>query len=330
MSTVLLSGSSHKALSIKISRSLGIPLHECDTDQFSNKEIRVIIKENVRNKNVYMIQTGASSHDKSVNDFLMELFLMIDACKRSQANTITVIMPCYPYARSDRKDESRVPIGAKLVADILTYVGIYRLVVMDLHSSQIQGFFNIPVDNLYSLPIASRYLENFLFRDVNMEQRQKNYIVVAPDAGAVKRTLKFGEKLSLNTIIIHKQRNYCEKSVVDKCMLISDDLSVEGKTAIICDDMCDTGGTLVKCVELLMEHGLKDVICLITHGILSGPAIDIINSCEAITRFIVTDSLPQRENMAICDKLEVISISGLMANVINRMISGNSLGSLFE
>jgi len=330
MNSVILSGSSHTFLTKKIVKNLGSNLHPCVIEQFSNKEIRVIIQENIRSKNVFIVQTGCSIEGKSVNDYLIELLLIIDACKRSQANSITVIMPCYPYARADRKEESRVPIGAKVVADLLSSAGINRLVVMDLHASQIQGFFDIPVDNLYSLPVASKYLERFLFNDLTIVERQNKYIVVSPDAGAVKRTLKFGEKMNLNTIIIHKQRNYEKKNVVDKCMLISDNISIEGKTAIICDDMCDTGGTLIKCVELLLENGIKDVICLITHSILSGPAIERINSCEKIKRFIVTDSLPQRRHMRLCPKLEVITISRLLADVIKCMETGCSLGHLFR
>lgn len=331
MKSVLISGSSHTILAQSISNLTGIPLHNIESDKFSNGEIKVSIIEHVRDRNIFIIQTACEKNNGyTINDYLMELILLIDACKRSQSKTITVVIPNYFYSRQDRKDESRVPISAKVVADILTTVGITRFITIDLHSPQQQGFFNCPSDNLYAINPAIDYLHNNIFRELSIADRQKKYIIVSPDAGAVKRTLSFGQKMNLNTVIIHKQRNYKQKNTVEKSILISDEVSIEGKTAIICDDMCDTGGTLIKSIELLKKNGIINVICLITHGVLTGPAIDRINNCDLISHFIVSDTIPQEKNILKCSKLRVFSVAPLLSHVINRISNGLSLGSLFS
>lgn len=327
---VLLSGNSNKLLSEKISAYLNIHLCKRKISKFSNTEIKVNICENIRNKDVFIIQTGINDINNSINDYIMETLLLIDACKRSMANTINLIMPCYPYARQDKKENSREPISAKLFANMLTVAGISRLIVMDLHASQIQGFFDIPVDNIYSLQLVIQYVNKNLFNNMSILEKQQKYIVVSPDAGATKRTLKFAEYMQLNTIIMHKQRNYEKENIIDNTILIGDTTNLKNKTAIICDDMCDSGGTLVKVIENLEKNNIQNVIVIITHGIFSGPCLQRLQECKIISKIIVSDTICQKQNIEVLDKLEVFSISELLANVINNIISGNSLSLLFE
>ena len=341
-------GSSHPELGKNIFKMADIPVINCVKDKFANTEIRVEIKDNVRNRDMFIVQTGSFNDNKivkstsvlsseygrgitrSVNDNLMETLIMIDACRRSAAKSITLIMPCYPYARQDKKDESRAPISAKLVANMLTMAGIDRLIVMDLHASQIQGFFDIPVDNIYSVNLLKSYLEKKVFKDLSTEERQSQFILVSPDAGATKRTLKFSKFLNLNMAIMHKERNYKKKNTVEKTVLICEGDSVVGKTAIICDDMCDTAGTLVKAAETLMEHGAKDVICAITHGIFSGPALERINKSKCIKKIIVSNSLPQEVTRELCSKIEYYDISHLLCDIIKCIGTGESISAMFR
>jgi len=327
---VLLSGNSNVLLCEKISKYLNIKLYNRKIAKFSNTEIKINISENIRNKDVFIVQTGTNDDNNSINDYIMETLLLIDACKRSMANTINLIMPCYPYARQDKKENSREPISAKLLANMFTVAGITRLIVMDLHASQIQGFFDIPVDNIYSLKLVIQYVNKHLFNNMTIEDKQKKYIVVSPDAGATKRTLKFAERMNLNTIIMHKQRNYEKENTIDNTMLIGDTTNLQNKTAIICDDMCDSGGTLIKVVENLKTHGINNVIVIITHGIFSGKCIEKLNKCDIISKVIVSDTICQAKNQTILNKLEIFSISELMSEVITNIITGGSLSVLFE
>ena len=327
---VLLSGNSNRLLSEKISLYLDIHLCECKISKFSNTEIKINICENIRNKDIFIIQTGTNDKNNSVNDYIMETLLLIDACKRSMANTINLIMPCYPYARQDKKENSREPISAKLFANMLTIAGITRLIVMDLHASQIQGFFDIPVDNIYSLHLVIQYVNKNLFNNMSITDKQEKYIVVSPDAGATKRTLKFAEHMQLNTIVMHKQRNYEKENTIDNTLLIGDTTNLKNKTAIICDDMCDSGGTLIKVIENLKTNGIQNVIVIITHGIFSGKCIERLNNCKIISKIIVSDTICQKKNKYTLDNIEIFSISELMANVITNIINGNSLSLLFE
>ena len=327
---VLLSGNSNKSLAEKISTYLNINLCKCKISKFSNTEIKINICENIRNKDVFIIQTGSYDEFNSVNDYLMETLLLIDACSRSMANTINLIMPCYPYARQDKKENSREPISAKLVANMFTKAGITRLIVMDLHASQIQGFFDIPVDNIYSLKLVIDYVNKKIFNNISIDEKQNKYIVVSPDAGATKRTLKFAKHMHLNTIIMHKQRNYEKENTVDNTMLIGDTNNLENKTAIICDDICDSGGTLIKVIENLEKHGIKNVIVIITHGIFSGKCIEKLYNCDLISKIIVSDTICQKTNKLNLEKLEIFSISELIGDVITNIIIGGSLSNLFE
>ena len=329
---IIINGSSNPDLGYSISHNLETRPSDCTLDKFSDGEIQVTLKENVRNQDVFIIQSGYSNNksDYNTNDYLMETLILIDACKRSMAKTINVIMPYYPYCRQDKKDESRSPITAKLVANMLTQSGINRLVVMDLHSSQIQGFFDIPVDNIYSVNIVIEHFENTIFNNYTQEEKDKKFIVISPDAGAVKRTLKFAKLMGLDTAILHKQRNYGKKNTVERSILVGEKEELEGKTAIICDDMCDTGGTLIKSVNTLVENGITDVIVVVTHGILSGKAISRINDCRYVSKVIVTNSIDQQTNEKMCSKLETIKIDNLISQVVNCLNTGESISQLFN
>lgn len=328
----VLSGTSHHKLSSQISKELGCDLCRCNITDFSNTEIKINIEENIRNKDIFIIETGTYGYydSKSVNDYLMETFILIDACRRSNVNSINLIMPCYPYARQDKKEDSREPITAKLVATLLTSAGINRLLVLDLHSPQIQGFFDIPVDNLYSIPLVMEYLNNTLFKGLTYNDIINTFIVVSPDAGATKRTLKFAQAFRLNTLIMHKQRNYSKVNTIDSSMIIGDSQLLNNKTAIIMDDMCDTAGTLVQACDTLTKEGAKDVIAIITHGIFSGEAIKRINECNSLKKIIVSDSIPQDFNTSVSDKIEVFSIDKLLSEAIKKLMTGESLGDLFK
>lgn len=325
----IISGRSNILLAEKISRYLKISLCNRIIKTFSNGELHVEIKENIRNQDIFIINTGSNDSENSVNDFLIETLLIIDTCKRSMASSINLIIPCYPYARQDRKEESRVPISAKLVADMFQIAGVNRIIMLDLHSPQIQGFFNISVDNMYSIKLVQKYINNNFFKGMNIEEIQSKYFLVSPDAGSAKRTLSFGNKLNLDTIIMHKQRNYDKMNTIDKMIIISDGIQIKNKTAIICDDMCDTGGTLLTAVNKLIENEVKNVIVVVTHGILSGNAIQKINNNPNIIKFITSDSLPQENNMKKCDKIDIFTVSELLGDVIKAIGSEKSISNLF-
>lgn len=328
----ILSGNSHKKLAIKICNLLDKPLSDCTIKDFSNTEIKVDINENIRNKHIFIVESGTYGYgkDKSINDYFMETLIIIDACRRSNPKSINLLLPCYPYARQDKKEDSREPITAKLIANLLTTAGINRLLVVDLHSPQIQGFFDIPVDNLYSINLVINHLKNSLFKNKSYEEIREDFLIISPDAGATKRTLKFAKLLKLNTLIMHKQRDYSKVNCVEEAIVIGDTDALKDKTAIIMDDMCDTGGTLIKACDTLVNYGAKKVIAIVTHGILSGPAIERINNCKYLDKMIVSNTIPQEYNLSKCDKLEVFGIEELMANAIQKLISSGSLSDLFR
>ena len=327
----LISGSSHTELAKNISTILDIKLIDCSIKNFSNTEIKIDINESIRNKHIFIVETGTFGYydNKSINDFFMETLIIIDACRRSNPKSINLILPCYPYARQDKKEESREPITAKLVANLLTVAGINRLLVLDLHSPQIQGFFDIPVDNLYSLNLVIKYLHNTLFKNKKYGEIKDEYIIIAPDAGAAKRTLKFAKILKLDTLIMHKQRDYTKINCVEKNLIIGDTDSLKHRTAIILDDMCDTGGTLIKACETIVSAGAKKVVAVVTHGIFSGNALNIINNSKALDKIIVSNSIPQKYNKENCSKLEIFQVEYLISGAIQKLITSGSLSDLF-
>jgi ribose-phosphate pyrophosphokinase len=324
----LLAGNSHPVLAESIAKELKISLIQSKIDRFENLEIHTQIMENIRRRNMVIIQTGVSRPEKnySINDYVMEILIMADACRRSSVNDITLVIPCFLYARQDKKDVSRAPISARLMADLFETAGIMRVVTLDLHASQIGGMFKIPVDNLY----AMNTIASFLTKHLQLLIKSDEYILVSPDAGGIKRMDALAQKLQMSSIIMSKSRDHQQKSVVIKTELIGKRTSVEGKSCIIIDDMCDTGGTIIRTSETLMENGAKDVIVLVIHGILSGPAIDRLNQAKYIKQVIVTNSLPQEQNQKRCEKLIVIDVAPLLAEVIRRLNTGESISDLFN
>ncbi len=306
----LITGNSNLSLAEAIANHLGISLTPRIAKPFSDGEIRIEIGDNVRGCDVFVIQSTC----KPVNDTLMELCLMLDALKRASAKRITAVVPYYGYARQDRKVIPRVPISAKMVADFISVAGASRLLTIDLHAGQIQGFFDIPVDNLYASKVLLEYL-----KDLEGEK-----VVVSPDAGGMERARAFAKKLNCGLAIIDKRR---EKPNQAEAMNVIGDVSK--KLAIIVDDMVDTAGTLVTASKALLEKGAKTVIACASHPVLSGPAVERITS-SAIDRLIVTDTIPLTEEAQKCGKIEVVSVAGLLAQAINNIHNESSVSVLFS
>jgi ribose-phosphate pyrophosphokinase len=305
-------GSSNLQLADKICDILEIPLGKSLLGKFSDGEIRVEIGENVRGADVFVIQSGATP----VNDHLMELLVMIDAFKRASARRITAVMPYYCYARQDRKNKPRVPITARLVADLITRVGADRIVTMDLHAGQIQGFFDVPVDNLYASPILLPFIKEHFHND--------DMVIVSPDAGGVPRARAYAKLLKSGLAMIDKRRSDPNKA--EALNIIG---AVDGRTAIILDDMVDTAGTLVEATRSLLEKGAKAVYSCVTHAILSGPAIERIEN-SLMENLIVTDTLPSRPEIANCKKIICVPSARLFAAAIRNIHNEDSISTLFE
>ncbi|MBI3015184.1 MAG: ribose-phosphate pyrophosphokinase [Candidatus Tectomicrobia bacterium] len=305
------SGRANPELARKIGDYLGKPLGKIDASDFSDGEIGVQIQENVRGRDVFIIQPTCTP----VNRHLMELLIMIDAFKRASADTITAVIPYYGYARQDRKVEPRVPITAKLVADLLTAAGANRIVTMDLHAGQIQGFFNVPVDHLFGSPVFLRY-----FRKKHI----KNLIVISPDAGGVERARAYAKRLKAKVGFIDKRR--VGKNLAKVAHIVGD---VEGRTALIVDDMVDTAGTLVEGTNALLENGAFEVFACCTHPVLSGPAIERL--CKSpLKEIVVTNTIPLGEKTKACPKLKVLSVAHLFGEAIRRIHDRSSVSSLFD
>lgn len=325
----LITGNSHILLAQSISKYLQIELVSANVQKFSNGEIEVKINDNIRNQDIFIIQTGSSNASGSINDHIMETLILIDACKRSNVGSITLVMPYYPYSRQDKKDAPRVPISAKLMANLFSIGGVNRMISLDLHASQIQGFFEIAFDNLYAIGLISEYLKKNIFYGLSLEEMQKKYIFVSPDNGGAKRIMAYSQKFGINNVIMHKQRDYSKSSTVTKVILVGE-FDLQDKTAIVIDDMMDTMGTMTNASKELVAHGIKDIIVMATHGILSGPALERINNCEHIKKVVVTNTLPQMKNIQQCNKLEEIDITELIGKVIKNIINGDSISALFN
>lgn len=305
----IFTGNANPEMAQEICRYLDMPLSSAEVKKFSDGEISVEIGENVRGTDVFVVQPTCTP----VNDHLMELVIMVDALRRASARRITAVMPYYGYARQDRKVRPRVPITAKVVAEMLMAVGTRRVLSMDLHAGQIQGFFNIPVDHMYAAPVILDYIRN-TFEDV---------IMISPDAGGVERTRAFAKRLDAGLAIIDKRRekaNECEAlHVIGK---------VEGKTAILLDDMVDTAGTLCGAAEKLKQEGAREVHACCSHPVLSGPAIERLNA-SCIKSLVVTNSIPLHEKAVACDKITVLSVANLLGDAIQRIHCEDSVSSLF-
>lgn len=313
--TVIFALSSSKDLANQVCQILGLPLGKCNVLQFADGEILVELGESVRGKDVYFIQ----STNKPVNKHLMELLIGIDACKRASAKTINCIIPYYGYARQDRKAKPRQPITSKLVASMLERAGASRVVTMDLHATQIQGYFDIPADDITTIPLVAKYFEDR--DDIDL----KDVVVVSPDHGGTVRARKLADELGTPVAIIDKRRP--KPNVAVAMNLLGD---VNGKVAIIIDDMVDTAGTLTSGINMLYEKGAKDVYAACAHGILSGPAIDRLKNSN-ITEFICTNTIDQNENQEKYPNLKVISVAPLVAAAIKAIQNNSSLsGAITE
>ncbi len=302
-------GNSNVGLVKEICDTLGIPLGRAEVKNFSDGEICVEIQESVRGLDIYVVQSICPPS----NDNLMELLIMLDALKRASASCITAVIPYYGYARQDRKVAPRTPISAKLVADLIEVAGATRVVCMDLHAGQIQGFFNIPVDNLFATPILLGYIKDNFKDDI---------VVVSPDAGGVERARAFAKRLSSGLAIVDKRRS--GPNVSEVLHVIGD---VEGKLAILLDDIVDTAGTLVNSAQALNEHGAKEIYACCTHGVFSGPAIERIED-SPIKEVVVTNTIPKRPGKE-SKKITYLAVSSLLAEAIRRIHFGESVSSLF-
>ena len=309
---VLVSGTSVPVLAQKISRYLDVPLLNPQIVKFANGEIFCEMEQNVRGADVFVVQSTCPP----VNDNLMELLIMIDALKRASATSITAVIPHYGYSRQDRKVSPRTPITAKLIADILTVAGATRVVTMDLHAGQIQGFFNIPFDNLFASPVILDYIKN----NVSTEK----LTCVSPDAGGVERVRYYAKKMKCDLAMIDKRRT--GRNVAKAMNVVGD---VKGKVAVIIDDMIDTAGTLVEATKALKDNGAQRVIACATHPVFSPPAIERIIACEELDQVIVTDTIPLCAQGKDVDKIKVLSVAEILYKAIQRTFNNDSVSSLF-
>lgn len=306
----LLTGNANRNLAEEVAGYLGFPVTDTIITTFSDGEIMVQVNENIRGSDVFVIQSTCTP----VNDNIMELLLIVDALKRASAGRITAVIPYYGYARQDRKVQPRVPISSKLVADLITVAGTNRILTVDLHAAQIQGFFNIPVDHLYASPVLLDYIRKCNFKDL---------VIVSPDAGGVERARAFAKRLDASLAIMDKRR---EKANVSEVMNVIGD--VKGRDTILLDDMIDTAGTITQAASALKEKGAKRVCATCTHAVLSGPALDRLNS-SAIEEMIVTNTIPLDSKKEKCKKLTVLSIAPLLGEAIKRIHDESSISSLF-
>lgn len=309
----IFTGNANRELADKVASALGVQLGHCKLSTFADGEIQIEIQESVRGKNVFVLQSTCPP----VNQHAMELFILLDALKRASAASITAVIPYYGYARQDRKVAPRAPISAKLVADLLVSAGATRVVSVDLHAAQIQGFFNVPVDHLFATPTLARFWrEKF--------GTGPEFVAVSPDAGGVERTRAFAKRIEASLAIIDKRRSGPNEAKA--LHLIGD---VKDKTAIIVDDMIDTAGTLTQAVDTLIKNGAKRVFCVATHPVLSGPAVTRLVE-SPIEKVLVSDSIPLSAAARASGKIEVISVAPVLAEAVKRIHGNDSVSSLFD
>ncbi|AHI06448.1 ribose-phosphate pyrophosphokinase [Bdellovibrio bacteriovorus W] len=309
----IFTANANPGLAQKVAEAAGVELGFCEVSHFADGEIQVEIHESVRGQHVFVIQSTCPP----VNQNYMELFVMLDALRRASAASITAVIPYFGYARQDRKVAPRAPISAKLMADLTTTAGADRVVSIDLHAAQIQGFFNVPVDHLFAIPTLAR-----AWREHYGEGEE--FVAVSPDAGGVERTRAFAKRIEASIAIIDKRRSGPNEAKA--LHLIGD---VTGKTAVIVDDMIDTAGTLTQAVDSLIKNGAKRVIAVATHPVLSGPAIRRLKE-SPIDKVWVTDTIPLSDEAKECGKIEVISVAAVLAEAIKRIHGNDSVSSLFD
>ncbi|MBQ3047215.1 MAG: ribose-phosphate pyrophosphokinase [Clostridia bacterium] len=307
----ILAGNSNRKLAEEVAAELKIPLSDAEVGKFSDGEISVTLPQTVRGKDVFIIQSTSIP----VNDNLMELLIMIDACKRASAGRVTAVMPYFGYARQDRKARPRDPITAKLVADILTSAGADRVLTMDLHAAQIQGFFDIPVDHLYGAPLLARYYK---------KKMDENWVVVSPDVGSVARARNFASRVNASLAIVDKRRP--RANAIEVMNVIGD---VEGKTCLMVDDMIDTAGTICQGAEALVKNGAKEVYACCTHGVLSGPAMERLTA-SPIKEIAVLDTIDIPENVKNNPKIKILSVAKHIAKAISSVYADSSLSAIYE
>ena len=308
---MVFTGNANPGMAAEIAKHLGTQLGAADVGRFSDGEVTVEIKQNVRARDVFVVQSTCAP----TNDNLMELLIMVDALKRASAERISAVIPYFGYARQDRRPRSaRVPITAKVVANMLQAAGVQRVLTVDLHADQIQGFFDIPVDNIYAAPVLLDDLE---------KQKYENLMVVSPDVGGVVRARAFAKRLECDLAIIDKRR---PKANVSEVMNIIGE--VEGRTCVIMDDIVDTAGTLCKAAQALKENGAKRVMAYCTHSVLSGPAISRINESD-LDELVVTDTIPLSDEARACSRIRSVSIAALLADTMLRISNEESVSSLF-
>lgn len=308
----IISGRTHPALAEEVAETLGISITPAELSNFANGEIYCKLTESVRGDDVFIFQ----SHGTNVNESIMEQVIMIDAAKRASAHSITAVCPFLGYARQDRKAGGREPISARVVIDMLAAAGADRIMSVDLHSGQAQGFFNGPFDHIIAMPV----LKNF----VAAEYKADDLVIVSPDAGRAKSAERYSSALGCGMAIIHKNRSTTKRNSVEAKYLIGE---VEGKTCVIIDDMIDTAGTICAAADLLAEHGAKEVVGVTTHGIFSDPALERIEE-SAFTKVVTTNTLPLKKG--VTDKIEVLSVAPLVASAIQAIFTGESLSALFD
>ena len=308
----IISGNSNPKLALEVASELGEKIVNVTVTKFSDQEVFVEILENVRGKNVFVIQSTSAP----ANDHLMELLITIDALKRASAQTITAVIPYFGYARQDRKVGPRTPVSAKLVANILTTAGIDRLLTIDLHAGQIQGFFDIPVDNLYAAPIITK--------DINTKYKSEDIVVVSPDVGGVVRARNLANRINANLAIVDKRR---DKANTSEVMNIIGDVS--NRDCLVVDDIVDTAGTLCNAAEALKSAGAKSVSAYISHGVLSGPAIKRISESK-LSELVITNSIAASKQIVDSPNIRVLNLASLIAEAIRRISSDSSVSSLFD
>jgi len=308
----LLTGNSNPEFAGKLASSIGAELGRLSLRRFADGEVYVEIRDNVRGRDVFIIQSTCAP----ANEHIMELLVLMDAVKRASADRVTIVLPYYGYARQDRKVAPRSPISAKLVADLLQVAGADRILSLDLHAGQIQGFFDIPVDNMYASPA--------FIPDLRKLTQNEEVVVVSPDAGGVQRARAYGKKLDAPIAMIDKRRERANE--VAEMNIIGD---VAGRFAILVDDMVDTAGTLTKAAEAVKEAGATGVAAVCTHPVLSGPAVERIEN-SVLHSLVVSDSIPLRENARACSKIQVATVGPLLGEAVRRIHTGDSVSSLFE
>ncbi len=310
----LFAGRHNQELAEAVGRCLGIEVTEAHLSQFANGETHCRFAESVRGSDVFILQSHGSLEGRSLNDSIMEHLIMVDAARRASAKRITALLPFYGYARQDRKSEGREPITARLVADMFQAAGAARLVSVDLHSGQIQGFFNGPVDHLTAMPVLVDHLRSY----------GNDLVVVSPDAGRVKVAERYAQQLHADLAIVHKRRLKGVKNAVEAKDIVGE---VEGRACVLIDDMIDTAGTICSAAELLVERGASSVTAAATHGVFSGPAVDRLKN-SVIDKVVVTDTLPMPSEKQF-DKLQVLSVAPLIADAIRAVFEDTSVSRIF-